>query len=207
MGDALIGTLLGRYRVESRLGEGGMATVYRAHDPAVDRAVALKVVRADRAADPTFAARFLREARAVARLQHPNILALYDFGEQDDRAFLVMPYVAGGTLADWLATPRTPWAVVALLRPIAAALDHAHTRGIIHRDVKPSNILLPTMGQPLLADFGIAHVDGDVALTRSGAGAGTIGYMAPEQARGAPLDGRADQYALGVIFYETHCAR
>jgi beta-lactamase class A len=207
MDDALIGSTLGRYRVVARLGEGGMATVYRGHDPAVDRAVALKVVRADLAADPTFVARFLREAHAVARLQHPHILALYDFGEQGTRAFLVMPYVDGGTLADWLRRPHTPGEVVALLRPIAAALDHAHRQGIVHRDVKPSNILLVADGTPLLADFGIARVSGDAALTRTGAGAGTPAYMAPEQITGRPLDGRADLYALGVILYEALVGR
>ena len=205
--DALLGTSLGRYRIEALLGEGGMAWVYRAHDPAVDRTVALKVVHPRLAADRAFADRFAREARAVARLQHPHILPLHDFGEQDGRAYLVMPHVAGGTLADRLARPHTAAAAVALLRPIAAALDHAHGQGIVHRDVKPANILLTPAGEPLLADFGIARLLGEATLTATGVGVGSVAHMAPEQAQGRSLDGRADLYALAVILYEALAGR
>ncbi len=201
--DALIGTTLGRYTIEALLGEGGMARVYRAHDPAVGRLVALKVVHPRLAVDRAFTERFAREARAVARLQHPHILPIHDFGGQGGLAYLVMPYIAGGTLADWLAHPHSAADVATLLRPIAAALDHAHEQGIIHRDVKPANILLTPAGEPLLADFGIARLLGEATLTATGVGAGSVASMAPEQAQGQPLDGRADLYALGVILYEA----
>jgi eukaryotic-like serine/threonine-protein kinase len=207
MDDPLVGRTLGRYRIDALIGEGGMALVYRAHNPAVGRDVAIKVVHPRLARDPTFVARFLREAQVVARLQHPHILPLYDFGEQDSLAYLVMPFVSGGTLADRLRTSLALAAALALLRPVAAALDHAHRQGVVHRDVKPSNILLTTEGVPLLADFGIARVVGDASLTCTGLGVGSVSHTAPEQLEGRPVDGRADVYSLGAILYEVLAGR
>lgn len=199
----LIGKRLGRYRVEALVGEGGMALVFRAHDPHLHRTVALKVVHPRLSPDPAFVARFLREARAVAGLQHPHLLPLHDFGEQRGVAYLVMPFITGGTLEERLTRPRTVADVLTLLRPIAAALDYAHGQGVVHRDVKPSNILLTAQGDPLLADFGIAKVAGSHSLTETGITVGSALYMAPEQAQGRPLDGRADLYALAVVLYEA----
>jgi serine/threonine-protein kinase len=207
MHEPQIGQLLGRYRIDALLGEGGMAMVYRAVDPTTGRDVALKVVHPSLVRDPAFVARFLREAKVVGRLQHPHILPLYDTGEQDDLPYLVMPYVAGGTLEDWLAGKHTHTELLTLVRPIAAALDYAHDRGVIHRDVKPGNVLIGADGVPLLADFGIAHAIGDSKLTATGMHIGSALYMAPEQAQGLPLTGSADQYALGSMLYEALTGR
>jgi serine/threonine-protein kinase len=201
------GQHLGRYRLKALLGEGGMALVYRAVDPASGQEVALKVVHPRLERDPAFVARFLREARVVGRLQHPHILPLYDTGEQDGRAYLVTPYVPGGTLEDWLARRPGPAEILALVRPVAAALDHAHERGVIHRDVKPTNVLVGADGTPYLADFGIAQAAGDSKLTATGAQIGSVLYMAPEQAQGLPLSGATDQYALGSMVYEALTGR
>jgi serine/threonine-protein kinase len=199
----LIGTTLGRYRLDALLGQGGMAQVYRATDPAVGRTVAVKVIHPRLARDPAFVARFLREARVSARLQHPHIVPLYDFGEARGLPYIVMPYLGGGTFADVLREGLTPAEALTFLGPIAAALDYAHVRGVVHRDVKPGNILFSDEGEPLLADFGIARVAGDTAITDAGTQLGTVLYLAPEQAQGLPIDGQADLYALGVIFYEA----
>ncbi|MFN8512787.1 MAG: serine hydrolase [Chloroflexia bacterium] len=203
MARPLIGTTLGRYRLDALLGEGGMAQVYRATDPDDGCTVAVKVIHPRLADDPAFVARFLREARTVARLQHPCIVPLRDFGEDDGLPYIVMPYLGGGTFADRLRAGLTPDEALALLGPIAAALDYAHVRGVVHRDVKPSNILFTDEGEPLLADFGIAREVGEAAITAVGSQIGTVRYLAPEQAQGQPLDGRADLYALAVIFFET----
>lgn len=213
--DRLVGTALGRYWIEALEGRGGMASVYRATDPAFGRPVAIKVLAAALARDPGFAERFLREARAVARLQHPHILPVHDVGEQDGTVFLVMPYIDGGTFRDRLlgaegARPLPVGEAAALLRPVAAALDYAHRQGIIHRDVKPNNILLTAQQYPLLADFGIAKTlaQGTVpAITATGMMLGTPEYMSPEQGQGGPIDGRSDLYALGVVLYETLTGR
>ncbi|MFN8536360.1 MAG: serine hydrolase [Thermomicrobiales bacterium] len=203
MARPLIGTTLGRYRLDALLGEGGMAQVYRATDPDDGGTVAVKVIHPRLAGDPAFVARFLREARTVARLQHPCIVPLRDFGEDDGLPYIVMPYLGGGTFADRLRAGLTPDEALALLGPIAAALDYAHVRGVVHRDVKPSNILFTDEGEPLLADFGIAREVGEAAITAVGSQIGTVRYLAPEQAQGQPLDGRADLYALAVIFFEA----
>lgn len=212
--DNLSERTLGRYRIGAQLGRGGMATVYRAIDPAFRRTVAIKVLRTPEDQREEFGERFRREARAIARLQHPHILPVYDVGEEDGYGFLVMQYVDGGTLADALRAGAgrsldVP-ALTALLRPIAAALDYAHAQGVVHRDVKPTNILLTAEGHQLLADFGLAkaydRADSGI-LTAFGMVVGSPEYMAPEQAQGLPLDGRADLYSLGVICYEALTGR
>ncbi|HEX5505348.1 MAG TPA: serine/threonine-protein kinase, partial [Thermomicrobiales bacterium] len=213
--DPLVGATLGRYRVDARLGRGGMATVYRAHDPAFGRVVALKVLDPALTGDPAFVQRFLREARAIARLQHPNILPVYDVGEQDGEGYLVMQYVTGGTLRDRLRVPRgarvlAPAEAAALLAPVGAALDYAHRQGVLHRDVKPTNILLTEQDHPFLADFGLAKgfdQDGVSGLTATGMMIGTPEYMSPEQGQGGALDGRSDLYSLGVVLYEALTGR
>ncbi len=206
------GTLLGRYRLLERAGAGGMSEVWRAEDQTLHRTVAVKVIHDPIAADPTFAERFLREARLVAGLEHPNILSVYDFGTAPlggkDVSYLVMPLVSGGSLKERIRGPVPPAEAVPWLAAIAAALDHAHSKGILHRDVKPGNVLLDTSGRPLLADFGLARsADSVSGLTATGTVMGTPSYMAPEQAMGKALDARADQYALACIAFEMLTGR
>lgn len=208
---SLIGQALGRYHILEPLGEGGMAVVYKAFDTRLERKVAIKVILPYRSHAEGFLKRFQREARALASLAHPNILKIFDFGEHDGLPYLVMEYLPGGTLRQKLSGQSLPWAESArLLAKVARALEAAHKQGIIHRDVKPSNILLTESGEPLLADFGIAKlVESDEStadLTGSGVGIGTPEYMAPEQGIGQ-VDERSDVYALGVVFYEMVTGR
>ncbi|MBN2386371.1 MAG: SUMF1/EgtB/PvdO family nonheme iron enzyme [Anaerolineales bacterium] len=203
----LIGQSLGRYHILEQLGEGGMATVYRAYDTRLERDVAVKVIR--QSAFPSeqldrVLSRFGREARALARLSHPNILKVLDYGEYEGSPYLVLVYVPGRTLK--AVRKPIPWQDAArLLLPIAGALAFAHAQGIIHRDVKPSNILMSHVGGPLLGDFGIAKIlesDAEtVSLTSTGMGVGTPEYMAPEQWTGQTVP-QSDVYSLGVVFYE-----
>jgi serine/threonine protein kinase/Tol biopolymer transport system component len=207
------GRMLGRYQVEALIAHGGMAAVYRATDPSFGRTVAIKVIKPEMADDEQFIRRFLREARSIARLQHPHILPVYDVGQHDGSVYLVMQYVDGGTLGDRLhrrdQARMTPDEALKLLRPIGDALDYAHEQGVIHRDVKPSNILLTRQHFPLLMDFGIAKVEeiGTAAHTKPGTMLGTPEYMSPEQAQGMPLDGRSDLYSLAVVLYEAVTGR
>ena len=199
----LIGTLLiDRYRLDAELGQGGMGVVYRAHDTLLDRPVAIKVL-AKAGLGTEGHARLLREAQAVARLNHPNIVGVYDVGETEDASFIVMELVEGGSLHTWQgpSSPRGIDEIVAIAAQVCAALAHAHARDIIHRDLKPENILVTPDGSAKLADFGLAR---SVAsrLTAEGTIAGTVFYLAPEQALGQQIDGRADLYALGVMLYE-----
>jgi serine/threonine-protein kinase len=206
--EELIGTSLGHCEIRSILGAGGMAVVYRGYQPNLDRDVAIKVLPPTYKSDPAFLERFKLEARAMAQLAHPNIVTIHDFGEEHDRLYIVMAYIGGGTLRDQLGGPMNPQVVVRLVRDVASALAYAHERHIIHRDVKPANVLLDGEGRGILSDFGIAKVmaarDG---VTRAGAGVGTPEYMSPEQCRGAVVDGRADIYALGVLAYEMLAGR
>lgn len=203
MEDALIGAQLGQYRIVELIGRGGMASVYKAHQGALRRFVAIKVLPTYFANDPDFSERFRREALAVAQLEHPNILPIYDFGEERGTAYIVMPLVSGGTLRDRIGPPCSAEWSLGVCEQVARALDHAHARNVVHRDVKPANVLLAHEDWAMLADFGIARIIGaSTALTRSGIGVGTPEYLSPEQGQGLPVDGRSDVYSLGVMFYE-----
>ena len=204
--EQLKAALADRYHVERALGEGGMATVYLAHDLRHDRQVALKVLKPEIAA-ALGAQRFLNEIQVTANLQHPHILPLYDSGSADGALYYVMPLVQGESLRDRLAREKLLPVdeTIRIVRQVAGALDFAHRQGIIHRDIKPENILLHD-GEALLTDFGIAIAlteAGDTRLTATGISIGTLHYMSPEQATGEPnLDARSDIYALGAVTYE-----
>ncbi|HLI89935.1 MAG TPA: serine/threonine-protein kinase [Ktedonobacteraceae bacterium] len=213
--DDLIGTTLGNYRILSTLGQGGMARVYRAYQENLDREVAIKVLPPWYAADRSFVERFNLEARLVARLSHPNIVTVHDASEQQGHLYIVMQLVDGGTLKGRLDKLHSEGKVmnladaVSIFTHIADALTYAHGQGIIHRDVKPVNVLMDRSGRPILSDFGIAKVLATTHgnLTRPGAGVGTPEYMSPEQCQGGPVDGRADIYALGVMLFEALTGR
>ena len=211
MADDIIGISFGRYHVLEKIGQGGMAVVYKALDTTLERYVAIKVILPYSEYSDQFLARFNREARTLARLTHPNILKIFDYGEYENHPFLVMEYIAGGTLKDWLTGHPIPWQTSAqLLAQVARALEAAHDQGVIHRDVKPANILMANGRDPLLSDFGIAKLiesnEEATKLTGTGVGIGTPDYMAPEQADGE-TDERSDIYSLGVIFYQMVTGR
>ena len=199
----------GRYAVERTLGRGGMATVYLAHDTVLGRPVALKVLAEHLADDESFRARFLREARLAARIAHPNVVQVYDAGGDEAGLFIAMEYVDGESLAEELARRGRLSAgeVVDLGRQLAAALAAAHAAGLVHRDVKPPNVLRSRDGTVKLGDFGIAHSHDSTALTAHGSVLGTAAYLSPEQARAEPVTGAADLYALGVVLYEALTGR
>lgn len=207
--DGLIGRSLGKYQIIEPLGEGGMATVYKAFDPALERYVAIKIIRAVNQIDSDFLIRFQREARALAKLDHPYILKVLDYGEENGIPYLVMPYVSHGTLKQYTRT-RLPYEkAIQIIIPIAEALSYAHKRKIIHRDIKPANILFGESGEPILSDFGIAKMldaGEQTQLTGTGFGIGTPAYMAPEQWNGV-ADDRTDIYALGIVLYELITGR
>jgi serine/threonine-protein kinase len=200
----MIGSKLGPYQLVEEVGRGGMATVYRAYQPNVDRYVAVKVIHRSIAVDTKSLDRFTREAKLVARLEHPHILPVYDYDGLNDPPYIVMRYLPTGTLKDILERTQLPFnEVVLLLSQIAAALDYAHRQGVIHRDIKPTNIMVDSEGNAFLTDFGIARMaESSSGLTGTGMAIGTPGYMAPEQGLGVPIDGRADIYSLGVMAYE-----
>ena len=202
------GMTLGPYRVMERLGRGGMASVHRAYHPALDRYVAIKVLPDFFADEPGYRERFQQEARSVARLRHPNILEIFDFGYDAGTCYLVFELVEGGTLADRVGKPMDLRDVVQLLEPLAAALDHAHANGILHRDIKPSNVLIQRDGSPILADFGLAKIAGAMQrLTMSGIVMGTPEYMSPEQAADEFVGPASDLYSLAVVAYEMLTGR
>jgi eukaryotic-like serine/threonine-protein kinase len=204
-----IGQQIDRYHITERLGMGGMAVVYKAYDTRLERDVAVKVLRMDifgTAVHERLLKRFKRESKALAKLDHPNIIKIIDFGTCRDSPYLVMPYIIGNTLKARIGKPLRWQDAVMLVTPIADALAYAHTNGLVHRDVKPSNILLGEKNKPILTDFGIAKLletdESHQTLTGTGVGLGTPEYMAPEQGLGKKIDGRADVYALGVVMYE-----
>lgn len=200
-----IGKTLGAYQLVEQIGQGGMATVFKAYQPSMDRYVAIKILPSHFTQDATFAARFAQEAHTLARLEHPHILPVYDYGEQEGITYLVMRYIDAGTLRD-LITERGAMdlrKIARVMGQVGRALGHAHSQGIIHRDIKPSNVLIDASGNAFLTDFGIAKiVAGSANFTGTGAVIGTPAYMAPEQGMGKPLDHRCDIYAMGVMLYE-----
>jgi len=198
----------GRYRLGDTIGYGGMATVYQAEDSRLGRTVAVKVLADNLAADPKFRERFLREARLAARLGHRNVVHVFDVGEADDRPFIVMEYVDGGTLADVLARgPMPPARLTDMARQVAEGLAHAHAAGLVHRDIKPGNLLLAQDGTVKIGDFGIARAADSATLTRTGAVIGTAAYLSPEQAAGLSTTAATDIYAFGVVLYEALTGR
>jgi serine/threonine protein kinase len=210
---SLEGQTLGKYRVLEPLGAGGMARVYRAYHPQLDRYVAIKVLRSDLTEDEEFLARFQREARAVANLRHPHIVQVYDFEVENVFYYMVLELLEGDTLkvrlADYRARgERMPWGETArIMLDVLDGLAYAHSEGMIHRDIKPANILLSRRGQAVLADFGIAQIVGGTRHTASGMMMGTLNYMAPEQGLEGRSDARSDIYSLGIVFYEIMTQR
>lgn len=198
-------TDLGRYRLDRALGSGGMAIVYLAHDRELDRVVAVKRLADNLAHDRSFRDRFLREAQLAAPLSHPNVVRVYDFGhDPDGRPFIVMEYVEGGSLAEALARDGalSPARVVAVARDCCAGLAYAHAAGLVHRDLKPQNLLLDSDCRVKIADFGIARTLDGTSLTLTGSVLGTAGYLAPEQAGGEQVTAAADIYGLGVTLHQ-----
>ncbi|OSP39670.1 serine/threonine protein kinase, partial [Streptomyces sp. 13-12-16] len=202
--DPLVGQLLdGRYRVEARIAVGGMATVYRAVDTRLDRILALKVMHPSLAADGSFVERFIREAKSVARLAHPNVVQVFDQGTDGAYVYLAMEYIAGCTLRDVLRERGAlqPRAALDILEPVLAALGAAHRAGFVHRDMKPENVLIGDDGRVKVADFGLVRAVDSVTNT-TGTVLGTVSYLAPEQIENGVADPRVDVYACGILLYE-----
>ena len=205
----LTGKQFGPYQIVAPLGEGGMAAVYKAYQPGMERYVALKVLPRNYADDPQFLARFQREAKLLAQLQHPHILPVFDFGQSDGYTYIVMPFIPSGTLTGQLnGTPLPLARIRQVIAQVGEALNYADARGMIHRDIKPSNILIDESGNCLLTDFGLARmVEDAVNLTSTGTIMGTPAYMSPEQGSGSKIDSRSDIYSLGVVLFEMATGR
>jgi serine/threonine protein kinase len=199
----------GRYRLDQRIGGGESADTYRAYDVVLNRPVALKLLRTEFASDRTSFARFAREARAAAAVNHPNVVQVYDYGVHEGQAFLVMTYVAGRNLKQVVEAEGqlSPAYAVRLLRRVLRGLGAIHAAGIVHRDIKPQNILVGNDGQVRVADFGIARGPADATLTSHGTAIGTVAYMAPEQIRGEPVSAATDLYAVGAVLFESLTGR
>ncbi|MEO8475896.1 MAG: Stk1 family PASTA domain-containing Ser/Thr kinase, partial [Actinomycetota bacterium] len=207
MSDSVLG---GRYRVEARIGAGGMAEVFRGFDSVLHRTVAIKTLLPQFARDEAFVARFRREAQAAARLNHPNIVAAYDTGSDDGTHYIVMEFVEGRTLAEFLSSGRQPTPVQSseISQKIAGALAAAHAQGVIHRDIKPGNVMVTRDGTVKVMDFGIARMTTGVETApQTSAVLGTATYLSPEQAQGGPVDARTDIYSLGTVLYELVAGR
>ena len=195
----------GRYEILCEIGRGSMGIVYQAQDPQIDRLVAVKVLRHDRVSSDAFVNRFLKEAKVIGRLSHPNIVTIYDVGEEQGNIFIAMELLEGLSLSDFLRKRNfSPKEVVELGIQITETLDYAHGKGVIHRDIKPSNIIVTPDGRIKITDFGIAHIEDSSATYQTQAGEilGTPAYMSPEQITGQPVDGRTDIFSLGIILYE-----
>jgi len=195
----------GRYQIVKELGRGAMGLVYQAHDPEIDRLIALKVLREDRLTSDSFVQRFLKEGRAIGRLSHSNIVAVYDVGQDRGTVYIAMEFLAGKSLDHLLAEKQFSIPEIVILGiQVAETLDYAHQKGIVHRDVKPSNIIVQANGQIKITDFGIAHIEDPSApvMTQAGEILGTPAYMSPEQVESQTIDGRSDLFSLGIILYE-----
>jgi len=204
MNSELIGTRVGKYEIQAELGRGGMGAVYRGYDEMLDRSVAVKVLAPHLVWEKEFVERFVREARAAAKLKHPNIVTIHDVGQEGGWYYFVMEYLEGRTLTD-LIQDRGPMGVeeaLRVLRPLADALDYAHHRGLVHRDVKPGNVIVDPAGPVTLTDFGIVRAAQETRLTATGTIVGTPEYMSPEQAKGLAVGAHSDQYSLAVVAYE-----
>lgn len=200
-----VGRVLGgRYALVELIGQGGMATIYRARDTKLGRDVAIKVLRGEYGSDASFLARFQREAQAAAQLNHPNVVAVFDYGQDPVGPYIVMELVTGGDLAGALRErgPLPPTVAASIGQQVADAIDAAHARGIVHRDIKPSNVLLSTGGRVKVADFGIAQAFTDAQLTMTGVTMGSVHYFSPEQAKGEPVTAASDVYSAGLVLYE-----
>jgi len=203
--EQLAGTKLGNYEIEFLLGRGGMGVVYKARQLSLDRLVALKILPPTLSSDASFVKRFKREARAVAKLSHPNIVQIFDIAQEDDLHFFSMDYIDGQTLDEVLKERGSLDSdeAVRIITQAASGVEHAHEIGILHRDIKPSNMILDRRGNVKVMDFGLARMtDEGSRLTQSGTLMGTLEYMSPEQCRGEELDFRTDIYSLGVVLYE-----
>jgi predicted Ser/Thr protein kinase len=203
MSEDLIGRKLGAYEIVSQLGMGGMATVYLAHQPSMDRTVAIKVLPRAFSHDPTFVGRFKQEAKVIAKLENARILPVYDYGEDDGITYIVMRYLNAGTLSERIEAGAMPLGETArIISQVAEGLDYAHKRGVIHRDIKPGNILLDESGDVYVTDFGIARLAESTSQFTGSGIVGTPTYISPEQAMGNPVDARTDIYSLGVVLYQ-----
>ena len=208
-GASRLGTRFGPYELRSLIGMGGMGEVYRAYDTVKERMVAVKLLRPEVAADPSFQARFRRESRVAARLQEPHVIPVHDFGEIDGVLFIDMRLVEGASVKELLRSngPLEPARAASIITQVAAALDAAHADGLVHRDIKPENVLLTTDDFAYLVDFGIAHVGGEASVTMTGVLIGSSAYMAPERFSGGPVGPSADIYALTCLLYESLIGR
>ncbi|HUP35063.1 MAG TPA: serine/threonine-protein kinase, partial [Candidatus Limnocylindria bacterium] len=207
------GATLGRFQILEPLGQGGMATVYKAYQPSLEREVALKVLRPGFAQDAQFLERFEREAKSIGRLRHPHIVQVFDFDTSGGQYVLAMEFLEGGTLATRLDLLRAegrrlePEEAVRIIGEVAGALGYAHQQGVVHRDIKPSNVMLTRQDWAVVTDFGIARILDTTSHTQTGVGIGTPEYMSPEQGQGQEVDHRADIYSLGVLAYELLVGR
>src|SRR5213593_2568137 len=205
----MIGESLGNHRIISKIGQGGMGTVYEAEDTHLGRRVAIKLLNPTLVANPKELARFQSEAKVQARLNHPNVVTLHEFEPFKDSYYMVMEYVVGRNLADIVRVVGAlpPHIVVTLSKQVLDGLSAAHRIGVVHRDLKPSNIMLTPDGVAKVMDFGIAKVQGSQNLTATGALVGTVYYMSPEQVRGEAVDARSDIYSFGIILFELLTGR
>ena len=199
----------GRYELRGILGEGGMATIHRAWDRQLEREVAVKILREQYGSDPGFAARFRQEARSAGSLSHPNIVSVYDYGAEDESQFIVMQLIEGRDLSTLLSERGRlpPDEAAHIAAQVASALDAAHRGGIVHRDVKPGNVMITRDGEPKVTDFGIARAASEASMTLTGTTLGSVHYFSPEQARGDEVTGASDVYSLGIVLYEMLTGR
>ncbi|HEY6645729.1 MAG TPA: serine/threonine-protein kinase, partial [Mycobacterium sp.] len=208
-GGSRLGTRFGPYELNSLIGVGGMGEVYRAYDTVKERTVAVKVLRAEMAADPNYQERFRRESRVAARLQEPHVIPVHDFGDIDGVLYIDMRLVEGGSLKDELRAngPLAPTRAVSIIAQMGAALDAAHADGLVHRDIKPENVLLTPDDFAYLVDFGIAHGGGDPSMTTTGLIIGSCAYMSAERFSGGQVGPSADVYSLTCLLYESLTGR